>query len=136
MTIVTPESHRDLVDKAIVSILTTLMPNGDPQSSPVWRLWDDGQILIMTNTDTQKYRNLTRDPRVALVTMDLANPSRYVEYRGRVASITPDMTYAALNRMSQFYVGKDYYGGVVPESSRGTREHVVLSIAPERIYVR
>ncbi len=31
-----PESHKDLIDEAHCVALTTLMPNGQPQTTPVW----------------------------------------------------------------------------------------------------
>src|SRR5215210_3090332 len=45
--------------------LTTVNAEGQPQSSPVWFLWDNGTFLHHSKAD-QKVRNITRHPWVAL----------------------------------------------------------------------
>ncbi len=49
--------------------LTTVRADGTPQPSPVWFLWDEegeGTVLIFSQPKTQKLRNITRNPTVAL----------------------------------------------------------------------
>ncbi len=38
--------------------LTTVKPGGQPQTSPVWFLWDGTAMLIYSRNKTQKLRNL------------------------------------------------------------------------------
>jgi PPOX class probable F420-dependent enzyme len=45
--------------------LTTINAAGQPQTSPVWFLWD-GQSILVYSRPNQKVRNVTRHPRVAL----------------------------------------------------------------------
>src|SRR5581483_7798609 len=45
--------------------LTTVNGAGQPQSSPVWFLWDGRSILIYSRPN-QKVQNATRHPRVSL----------------------------------------------------------------------
>ena len=45
--------------------LTTVNADGQPQSSPVWFLWENGTFLHHSKPD-QKIRNMRRHPRVAL----------------------------------------------------------------------
>jgi PPOX class probable F420-dependent enzyme len=52
--------------KEIVAWLTTVGGDGTPQPSPVWFLWDGESILIYSQPDTPKVRNITRYPRIAL----------------------------------------------------------------------
>jgi PPOX class probable F420-dependent enzyme len=49
-----------------VAWLTTVRSDGQPQSVPVWFLWDGGTFLIYSQPDTQKLRNIGRNPRVGL----------------------------------------------------------------------
>jgi PPOX class probable F420-dependent enzyme len=81
---VLPVAYHDLLDAPITAVLVTLGPDGAPQASPVWFLHADGDVLISTTTDRQKYRNLRRDPRVAFTVVDPASPLRYLEVRGTV----------------------------------------------------
>jgi PPOX class probable F420-dependent enzyme len=46
--------------------LVTVGENGTPQPSPVWFLWDDRTVLIYSQPDTPKLRNIAARPRVAL----------------------------------------------------------------------
>lgn len=54
-----------LEDEQIVW-LTTTSPNGTPQPSPVWFLWDDGAILIFSQPNTPKLKAIWRNERVSL----------------------------------------------------------------------
>ena len=46
--------------------LTTVRADGQPQSSPVWFLWDGETLLVFSQPDAQKLRNLAGNPRVAV----------------------------------------------------------------------
>lgn len=46
--------------------LVTVGPDGTPEPSPVWALWDGETFLIYSRPDTPKLRNVAARPRVAL----------------------------------------------------------------------
>lgn len=46
--------------------LTTVNPNGTPQPSPVWFLWDGDTVLMYSQPGTPKLRNIGQRPRVSL----------------------------------------------------------------------
>jgi PPOX class probable F420-dependent enzyme len=47
--------------------LTTVSPDGQPQTSPVWFLWDGAdEIWMLSKDETPRVRNLDANPRVAL----------------------------------------------------------------------
>ena len=46
--------------------LTTVDPDGQPQSTPVWFLWDGSTFLIYSRSHTAKLRNIEANPRVSL----------------------------------------------------------------------
>lgn len=108
--------------------LTTLMPDGQPQTQLMWVHADDDQLLINTETGRQKYRNVTNDPRVTVTVFDNANPYRYVEARGRVTSTTAgDEARANIDELSQKYMGTPYGNPI------GT-ERVILHIDVDRVH--
>jgi PPOX class probable F420-dependent enzyme len=46
--------------------LTTVRPDGQPQSSPVGFLWDGERFLVISQPGAPKVRNLRQNPRAAL----------------------------------------------------------------------
>jgi len=49
-----------------IAWMTTVRSDGQPQTVPVWFLWDDEEILIYSQPNTQKLKNISRNPRVGL----------------------------------------------------------------------
>jgi PPOX class probable F420-dependent enzyme len=49
-----------------IAWLTTVTADGQPQSSPVWFLWDDGEFLIYAQPKSWKVRNIRTHPQVSL----------------------------------------------------------------------
>jgi PPOX class probable F420-dependent enzyme len=45
--------------------LTTVTPTGQPQPSPVWFLWIDDEVLLLSRADTPRPANIRANPRVA-----------------------------------------------------------------------
>jgi PPOX class probable F420-dependent enzyme len=56
----------DRLRQDVVAWLTTVRRDGQPQSSPVWFLWDGRTLLIYSLPSSQKVPNIRRNPRVAL----------------------------------------------------------------------
>lgn len=58
-------AERRLHDETIVW-LTTVRPDGQPQTSPVGFVWDGARFLILSSPGSPKVRNLRSNPKVAL----------------------------------------------------------------------
>ena len=104
-----PEKYRDLFQKKSFGAFTTLMPDGSPQSTPVWVDFENGDIWVNSAVGRQKDLNVRRDRRVAIAVIDPDNPYRYVEVRGRVREITQDGADAHIDKMAQKYLGQATY---------------------------
>ncbi len=50
--------------------LSTVRPDGRPHSIPVWFLWESATLLIFSQPNTQKIRNLRKNPSVTLALDD------------------------------------------------------------------
>jgi len=122
-----PETHLDLFKKKAFAHLATLMPDGKPQSTPVWVDYDGKYVVINTAQGRQKDKNLQRDGRVALSITDPDNPYRYLEVRGRVAERTVAGADQHIDAMAKKYLGKDKYPHRQPGEVR-----VIYKVAPER----
>jgi len=124
-----PENYRDLFQKKAFGAFTTLMPDGSPQTTPVWIDWQDGKIWVNSAVGRQKDRNVRRDPRVAIAVIDPENSYRYVEVRGRVSEITQDGADAHIDRMAMKYLGQDKYPYRQPGEQR-----VLYKISIEKVH--
>jgi PPOX class probable F420-dependent enzyme len=121
-----PDSHRDLLD-AQFATLGTVDAHGRPQLTELWFLAEDGTVRLSLNTARQKTKNLQRDPAFSLLILDVANPYRYVELRGR-AEIEPDPDYAFADRVGAKY-DSDLRGMDQPGDSR-----VVVTLPAEHVH--
>ena len=74
--------------------LTTVSPNGQPESVPVWFYWDGTTVLIYSQPGTPKVRNIETNPRVALNFNSDPAGNHVVRLRGR-ATIDPNSPKAA-----------------------------------------
>lgn len=121
-----PDSHKDLLDRTGFAHLATVGSSGYPQSTPMWYLWDDGKLKFSTTKDRAKYRNLRRNPRVAVSIQDPAQPYRYLQVRGTVAAIDDDPELKFIDVLAKKYLGVDEYPNKQPDEER-----VVVSVVPE-----
>jgi PPOX class probable F420-dependent enzyme len=128
MSITIPAGVRDLLDKPIVVTLATLMPDGSPQSTPVWFNYDRDRIKVNSAKGRMKDKNMRRDPRVALTIVDPENPYRYLEIRGRVENISEAEGHEHIDFLAKRYLNEDTYPFRQPGEVR-----VVYTIAPESI---
>jgi len=85
------------------------MPDGSPQTTPVWIDYIDGKIWVNSAVGRRKDKNVRADPRVAVAIVDPDNVYRYVGVRGRVTEITTDGADAHIDKMAQKYLGKEKY---------------------------
>jgi PPOX class probable F420-dependent enzyme len=106
---VIPDAYADIFKKTAFAHLATLMPNGQPQVTPVWIDYDGRHILFNTAEGRQKDKNLQRDKRVSLSLTDPDNPYRYLEVRGQVVERTKSGADQHIDKMAKKYLGKDKY---------------------------
>lgn len=133
-----PASHADLVDGPYCVALTTLMPGGQPQTTPVWCNREGDCVLINTMRGFRKERNMRRDPRVTLLIYDLRNPLRNVEIRGVVEEMTEEGALKHLDQLTQIYTGSPdarFFGDSVPAALAATHVPVKIRIRPLRVRV-
>ena len=120
---------RRLVDGPTFAVLSTINPDGAPQSSVVWVKRDGDQIVFSTIRGRRKTRNMERDPRVNVTLYDPADPYHYVEVRGTV-SLTEDGGPELIEELSQKYDGAPFREGN-PANVR-----VVVRVTPTKVVDR
>ena len=128
---VIPQELSDLLSSTALAHMATIGPNGEPQSSPVWFGWD-GQYLRVSQTKArQKYRNLKKNPKIALSIVDPANPYRYIEVRGTVVDFEEDPDKAFIDEMAKT-AGKDPYQIRRDMLAKQPRHRAVLDLVAEK----
>jgi PPOX class probable F420-dependent enzyme len=120
-----PESHIDLVTRPIHGVLTTLMPDGQPQSSLVWCDYDGEYICVNTTQERQKGWNMLRNSKISLLIVDPENTGRYLGLRGDVEIIT-DNVIEQLDRVTRKYTcHPQFYGYVYPPEQRERETRII-----------
>jgi PPOX class probable F420-dependent enzyme len=104
---VIPEDKIDILESTALAHVATIGPDGEPQVNPVWFAWDGSNISFAMSQGRQKFRNLERDPRIAISILDPANPYRYLEIRGRVIRYEPDTEHSFVNTLAKKYLNLD-----------------------------
>jgi PPOX class probable F420-dependent enzyme len=110
------------------AILSTSMPDGAPHATAMWVDVEGDRVVMATTPDTQKYRNISQDPRVCVTVLAQDDPYLELIIHGRVAEIRPDGK-ETLDRLSVQYYGVTPY----PLYQKG-QEWVTLLIAVDDVY--
>ncbi len=133
-----PASHLDLVECPRVAALTTLMPDGHPQTSVVWCDYDGRYVNVNTMRGFLKERNLRRDPRATLLCYDPRQPLRYLEVRGTVVEMTEAGATEHLDALASKYMGRPvrYFGDVIGAEFAASETPVLCRIEPTHVVAR
>jgi PPOX class probable F420-dependent enzyme len=110
---------RTLFDGTNFAVLSTLEPDGAPHSTVVWVKRDGDDLLFALPKSRRKTANLRRDPRVAVVIFDAANPYASVQVQG-TASVEDDPDGVLIDELSHKYTGGPYPGFAGPNPEWAT----------------
>jgi len=122
-----PDTHQYLLARDFAT-LATIDDDGLPQLTEIWFLAEGDTLKTSLNTSRAKTKNLRARPECSLLILDLDNPYRYLEVRGR-ARVDPDDDYTFADVLAAKYGGADLRAHDRPGESR-----VVVTIEPTKIY--
>lgn len=129
-----PASHLDLITRPVFVVLSTVMPNGQPQSTPVWCDFDGTHVLVNTMCQFQKAKNMKANPLVTVLAYELDRPLRNLEIRGSVVEISGDGAHAHLDKLTREYTGmSSFFGGCVPTEMGDKLTPTIFRIEPTRV---
>jgi PPOX class probable F420-dependent enzyme len=117
-----------------VGWLTTAGAGGQPQSSPVWFMWDGASLWLRSQADAGKVRNIKANPRVAFHLADDGQGGNIVTIEG-TASLEAETPGQLLDE----YFAK--YGEEIRTALQTTPEQlavdypIAIRIAPTRTRV-
>jgi PPOX class probable F420-dependent enzyme len=128
-----PDSHVDLLARPIVGVLTTMLPDGQPQSSLVWVDYDGACARVNTTLERRKGRDLLGNPQVSLLVVDPDDTSRFVQVRGEAELVTKGAE-THLDELTRRYTSHPaYYGFIYPIEQRGRETRVTCRIHARRV---
>lgn len=121
------DAHR-LATGPNLATVVTVMPNGHLQALPTWIDSDGEHLLVNTEPQRQRSRNVARDPRITVLILAADDVWDWAEVRGRVTeTITGEPARAHIDALSRRYLGHDYTNPVGPQG------RVILVVTPERV---
>ncbi len=123
-----PDKLRDLFEKPIAVGLATLMPNGQPQVTPVWVDYDGEYVRVNTARGRQKDRNMGKRAKVTLLLIDPSNMYHWAEVRGHIAEVTEQGAEAHIDSLSKKYTGNPKHKKQNPAEVR-----VMYKIMPDKV---
>lgn len=116
----------DLARGVNYAVITTLLPDGTPHSNVMWVDTDGEHILMNTEIQRQKFRNIQSDPRVTVVIVQEGDPYHWAEVRGRVTEVIGgQQARDHIDDLSMKYFGRHYTSPI-------RSERAILKIAPDR----
>jgi PPOX class probable F420-dependent enzyme len=111
-----------------LATVVTLMPDGQPQALLTWVDSDGENILVNTEPQRQRARNLRRDPRITVLIHSAEDPWDWSEVRGRVIEVVGgDEARSHIDELSRKYVGTAYRNPIGPQG------RIILKIAPDKV---
>ena len=109
-----------------LATVVTLMPSGQPQALLTWVDADDEHVLINTEPQRQRSRNVARDPRITVL-IHGEDSQDWAEVRGHVAeTVDGDEARRHIDELSRKYTGHDFTAPVGPHG------RVILKVTPDR----
>ena len=133
-----PASHLALIDGPFTVALSTVMPDGQPQTTPVWCNRQGDFIFINVMKGFRKEKNMRANPRVSLLIYDPQNPLHNIEIRGRVVEMTEAGAIEHNDELARLYLGKPdakFFGDAVPAEVQSRYTPVRVKIEPTHIRV-
>jgi len=111
-----------------LATVVTLMPDGQPQALLTWIDTDGEHVLVNTEPQRQRVKNVSRDPRVTVLIHAADDPWDWAEIRGHVVG-TVDGSQARehIDELSRKYVGTDY------GAPAGPKGRIILKIAADKV---
>jgi PPOX class probable F420-dependent enzyme len=112
--------------------LSSVRPDGRPHIVPVWFLWDSGSVLIFSQPDNQKVRNLQQNPNVMLALDDTNTGEDVVMLEGRAELVSDASVTVATPAYVAKYAKRIADLGTTPEGMAASYSQAIR-ITPTRV---
>jgi PPOX class probable F420-dependent enzyme len=128
-----PQSHLDLLTRPVHGVLTTMMPDGQPQCSLVWCDYDGKCACVNTTRERRKGRNMEANRKVSLLVVDPEDTGRYIEIRGEV-ELVEEGAIGHVDELTRRYTRHPrFYGHVYPVEQQARETRIICRIHATKI---
>jgi pyridoxamine 5'-phosphate oxidase-like protein len=129
---------RLIIDGPYAVALSEIMPNGQPQTTPVWCNRKGDCIFINVMKGFQKEKNMRQNSGVSILDYDPKNLQRSTEIRGNVVEMTEASAIEHNDELARPYLGKSdakFFGDALPAEMQSCYMPIRVKIAPTHIRV-
>lgn len=123
------EDREAFLRQANVAVLATTGPGGRPHAAPIWYLYEDGVFLMITGGNSQKRRNVERNPAATLVIDRRTLPYYAVMVQG-TAEIGPPPSQETRLAIAVRYLGDELGRQYV--ARRPNEDSVTIRLRPQK----
>jgi len=117
-----PDEARRILESDSLAHVTTIDPDGRPQTTLAWVGLEGDEVVFATLPDQRKLRNLRRDPRITIsIQTDKVTPYGLHEYLViyGTARVTDGGGPEVLQRLARTYLGPDVTFPPMPDPPPG-----------------
>ena len=114
-----------LLNQKVLAHVATVMADGTPQVTPVWVDTDGEALLFNTAKGRVKYRNIERNPKVAISVVADGDHYNTVVLRG-TAQFIDEGADAHIDKLAKKYLNADSY-----PFRRDGEQRVIVRVVPE-----
>lgn len=119
---------RELAGGVNYAVLSSVLPDGQPQTHMMWVDHDDEHVIVNTEIDRQKFKNIERNPQVTVLIMETGNPWGWSEVRGHVVeTVRGQAARDHIDKLAKKYLDADEYPNPIKS------ERVMVKIAPDKV---
>ena len=111
MSLPIAEKFHDLFSRPILCAFTTVNPDGQPHTVPVWCDFDGEHVRVNAPAATKKARNLLLNHKMSLLVIDPQKNGHWIEIQGHVDKFIDEAHGARdhINKLSEKYTGNPVY---------------------------
>ena len=125
---------QEFLEPSRIAMLATIGASGMPQLTPNWYVFAGGRLAMSTRKETFKYRNLSRDQRLAVCIYSEPNAPDYAVVTGCVEISDDDSIWPVTRAIVERYVDAGQVEARMDLLQ--TQNRVIISLTPERVSFR
>ena len=125
------EEIDELLGRPLVSVVSTVRPDGTPHMTPVWHLVDGDDVIVTVDSSSVKARNVRANPVAALSVVTDETPQRWLLVSGK-AELSTERLEEIARKVSVHYMGEEE-GIPYSEQAMKDFDFVLLRIRPTRV---